>query len=317
MIIRFGYVAMALNILDGSPNKTITHTNLMKLHEQKDRLARLRRITKTNLECLLRVLKYNAFSNIHVFRITSKLIPLATHPVTADWDYIGEFKDELTNIGKYIHQNNMRVSAHPDHFTLLNTPNETVFQTSVATLTYHAKLFQTMGLDDSAKLVLHIGGLYGDKPSALKRFHMNFEKLPDSIKNRIIIENDDKVFTAEDALQMSTLINAPVVFDVHHHNCCNTGESLEALWPRLIKTWRGSTPKVHFSSPRSEKSFRAHADFIEAQEFYAFVQQVKIFNCDFDVMIEAKQKDIALFKLMTDLKDIFKIRIIDDATIEI
>lgn len=317
MLIRFGYVAMALNIIDGSPNKTITHTNLIKLSTEADRYEKLRKLIKANLACLLRVLKYNKFHNIHVFRITSKLIPLATHPITTHWDYFEEFKEQLDKLGEYIRQNQIRVSAHPDHFTLLNSPDEAVVNSSIHTLSYHTKLFEMMGLDNSAKLVLHIGGAYKDKDLAMRRFISNYNQLPSAIKNRIILENDDKIFTAKDTLHLCNITKSPMVIDVHHHDCHNNGEYLQSLWPDILKTWNGTQPKIHFSSPKSSKNLRAHADFIDPQSFYSFLEQVKQFNCDFDVMIEAKQKDKALFQLISDLKNQFNIHTIDDTTIEL
>ncbi len=317
MLIRFGYVAMALNILDGSPNKTITHTNLLKISTEADRLKKLRKLTKTNLDCLLRVLKYNKFHHIHVFRITSKLIPLATHPIIAHWDYLEEFKEQLIELGAYIQQNKLRVSAHPDHFTLLNSPDETVVNSSIHTLSYHAKLFEMMGLDNNTKLVLHIGGAYKDKTSAIQRFINHYNSLPVTIKDRIILENDDKVFTAKDTLQLCKIVKTPMVIDIHHHDCCNDGESIQNLWPDILKTWNGALPKIHFSSPKSDKKFRAHADFIDPEQFHSFLLRVKEFNRDFDVMIEAKQKDKALFQLVADLKKQFKTNTIDDTTIEL
>jgi len=317
MLIRLGYVAMALNLLDGSPNKTITHTNLIKITTDADRFEKLRKLTKTNLACLLRVLKYNKFHNIHVFRITSKLIPLATHPITAHWDYFDEFKEELVELGEYICQNKIRVSAHPDHFTLLNSPDEAVVNSSIHTLSYHTKLFEMMDLDNSAKLVLHIGGAYKDKDLAMQRFISNYNQLPSEIKNRIILENDDKIFTAKDTLQLCKIVKTPMVIDIHHHDCCNDGESLQSLWPDILETWGDTLPKVHFSSPKSDKAHRAHADFIDPKQFYSFLEQVKKFNCAFDIMIEAKQKDKALFQLTDNLKNQFKINMIDDTTIKL
>lgn len=317
MLVRLGYVAMALNIMDGSPNKTVTYRNLIKLPNQTDRFEKLRKITKANLDCLLRVLKYNTFNQVHVFRITSKLIPLATHPVTADWDYIGEFKKEFRQIGAYIRQNKLRVSAHPDQFTLINSPHKHVVAASIDALSYHTKIFEAMELDETAKLVLHIGGAYNDKISAINRFIENYQHLPSAIKNRIVIENDDKIFTAADVLQTAEAIHSPMILDVHHHTCKNNGEMLEDLWPKILKTWKHTTPKIHFSSPRDDKNLRAHADFIDSVSFYSFLEQVKNFNCDFDVMIEAKQKDKALFQLIADLKSQFNFHTIDATTIEL
>ncbi len=131
MRIRFGYVAMALNIIEGSPNKTVTVTNLLKIAEPADRVNRLRRLARENLANQLRVLKYNAAHDIRVFRFTSKLIPLATHPEAAGWDYSGEFACELKEIGDYVRQHAMTVSAHPDHFTLLNSPERVMSDLTV------------------------------------------------------------------------------------------------------------------------------------------------------------------------------------------
>lgn len=317
MLIRFGYVAIALNILDGSPNKTITYSNLIKIAEPKDRLGRLRKLTAINLERLLRVLKYNKHNAIHVFRITSKLIPLATHPVVEDWDYLKEFQKNFTELGAFIQKNNMRISFHPDHFTLLNSPNDDIVNTSITTLQYHTNILNAMNLDSRSKLVLHVGGVYNDKISAIKRFAANYERLPSDIQSRIILENDDKNFTAKETLDLCNSLNIPMVIDIHHHTCCNNGESLSALWPKIMDTWQKNTPKIHFSSPKDVKNFRAHADFIDSQEFYSFINQIKHYNLDFDVMLEAKQKDQALHQLMKDLQEKYSIKAIDATTIEI
>lgn len=317
MRIRFGYVAMALNIIEGSPNKTVTYTALMKTPRQEDRLEKLRKLTAINLERCFRVLKYNRFHHIHVFRFTSKLIPLATHPITAGWNYIAEFEENFREIGAYVREHNMRVSFHPDHFTLLNSPNEEVVQTSIDTLLYHVNLLEAMGLGDDAKLILHIGGTYKNKDAAKARFIANFKLLAPNIKRRIILENDDKSFTANDTLDVCGALGVPMVMDVHHHDCCNEGERMEDLWPRVLDSWRDQLPKIHFSSPKPGNNIRAHADFIDAGAFHAFLEKINADSADFDVMIEAKQKDQALFQLMKDLKERYHLRLLDDTTLEV
>lgn len=317
MVIRFGYVAIALEIPEGSPNKTVTATNLLKLSDSDDRISRLRRLTRTNIENQLRVLRYNRGHQIHVFRFTSKLVPLATHPISSGWDYFKEFSTELEELGAYIKENNMRVSAHPDHFSLLNSPKDEVIAASLTDLNYHAGLFDTMGLGDEAKLVLHVGGLYKDKEQALERFRRNFQALPDNIKNRIILENDDKSYTAKDVLNLCRELNIPMVLDVHHHECCNDGQDIRELLPGIFATWSDMPPKIHFSSPKDAKNIRAHADYIKAEDFIKFLDIAKeIGNADFDVMIEAKQKDRALHTLMKDLENVPGVKILEQAAIE-
>lgn len=320
MRIRFGYVAMALEIPEGSPNKTVTATNILKITEQEDRFNRLRRLVKANLENQLRVLRYNKGYKIDVYRFTSKLVPLATHKAAAGWNYLEEFNDMFKEIGDYVKDNKMRVSAHPDHFSLLNSPKDEIITASVKDLEYHAGLFDGMGLGEEAKLVLHVGGLYREKEQALGRFKKNFALLPKNIKSRLTLENDDKSYSAADVLALSKEIRIPMVLDVHHHDCHSNGESLADLLPEIFLTWNGQAlpPKIHISSPKDEKNRRAHADFVNAAEFVKFLRIAKqCLDNDFDVMIEAKQKDRALQALMKDLSNVAGIKIIEQAAIEI
>jgi UV DNA damage endonuclease len=193
---------MALDIPEGSPNKTTTVASLMKIAAPADRVNRLRRLTRENLAIQLRVLRYNAAHHIHVFRFTSRLVPLATHPVAADWRYLEEFSLELAEIGAYVQERDMRVSAHPDHFTLLNSPSAEVLAASLADLEYHAGLFAAMGLGSQAKLVVHVGGLYKEKQKAISRFKTNYLALNPAIRQRLVGENDDKTYTAGDVLEL-------------------------------------------------------------------------------------------------------------------
>jgi len=139
--------------------------------------------------------------------------------------------------------------------------------------------------------------------------------LPPAIKDRLIIENDDKSYTARDVLELCRSVAAPMVLDVHHHFCCNDGGDLAALWPDIAATWRGGIPKIHMSSPKDGTNIRAHADYIHADEFIAFLNLAKNQDKDFDVMLEAKQKDLAVYKLMNDLTVSGGVLAIDKASI--
>ncbi|MCX7771821.1 MAG: UV DNA damage repair endonuclease UvsE [Clostridia bacterium] len=300
MRFRLGYVAMTLNLEDCSPSGAVTYTTLSKIPDEKARLYKLRQVTKKNLENTLRILKYNKAMDIRVYRLTSKLVPLATHPSLQDWDYTADFQEEFKEIGRFILENRFRVSAHPDHFTLINATDPKILQDSIRDLDYHVRLFEAMGLEDySYKLVLHVGGLYKDKEASIERFKENFMKLPDRIRLRIILENDDKSFSAQDVYGICTELGIPMVLDVHHHKCVNHGEALEEVIPLAFETWdkQKLLPKVHFSSPKSPKDFRSHADDIDYEEFSLFLRATRKANRDFDVMLEAKNKDTALLKL--------------------
>jgi len=317
MRVRFGYVANALELTDCSPSKTVTATNLSKLEDTEARIIKLRKLSKENLENTLRILKYNTAHDIKIYRITSKLIPLATHSLSEGWDYVSDLREDFKAVGDFVKENNLRVSSHPDHFTLLNSPREDVFEASIRDLDYHEKIFVAMGLDDTAKIVMHVGGFYKDKDKSIERFIDNFKKLWDSIKSRIIIENDDKVYNAEDVLSICNLLNIPMVLDIHHDRCNKSSNDIGQYIESIFKTWEGTgiPPKIHVSSPREGKDIRHHADFIEKEDFLSFIYKAKEVDVDFDVMIEAKQKDLALHKLMSDLKDAEGIEIINGAEI--
>lgn len=307
MRFRLGYVAMTMSLENCSPSGTVTYAVYTKLKDDYAKSLRLDRVTKSNIENTLRILKYNNALNIEVYRLTSKLVPLATHCELKAWEYPAQFCNEFKALGDYIKDKHMRISAHPDHFTILNPIKQEVLEASIRDLDYHVKLYEAMGLDDYRyKLVLHVGGLYGDKKSSIERFKENFVKLPDRIRNRIILENDDKSFTAADVLQICRELSIPMVLDVHHHKCANNGEKLEELLPGIFETWSKEPfpPKLHFSSPKNQKDFRSHADYIDFGEFAEFINLAKRFNTDIDIMLEAKMKDKALFDLADKLKQV-------------
>jgi len=320
MRFRLGYVAMTLNLEDCSPSGTVTVSTLEKLGDEKARLYRLRKVASKNIANTMRILRYNKAYNIKVYRFTSKLIPLATHPMVRGWNYAEEFKKELKEIGDFVKENDIRVSAHPDHYTVINTNSPKVFNDSVLDLEYHVEIFKAMGLDDyKYKLVLHTGGLYKDKIASIERFKENFIKLPKSIANRIILENDDKSFTAADVLGICKDLKIPMVLDVHHHYCNNGGEQLDDMLEDIFETWQQEyfNPKVHFSTPKSEKDYRSHADDINAEEFMKFISSASYINQDIDVMLEAKNKDSALLKLSDELTGYGNVKRINEAEFEI
>lgn len=320
MIFRLGYVAMTLSIKDCSPSGTVTVTSFNKLPHEEARMYRLRKLTSGNLKNTMRILYFNHAYNIKVFRFTSKLVPLATHPLTEGWDYAKEFESEFKEIGDFVKQNDFRVSAHPDHFTLINSESDKVLEDSIKDLDYHVKVYEAMGLDDYRyKLVLHVGGLYKDKHAAIDRFKKNFIMLPDRIRKRIILENDDKSYTASDVLGICKDLKLPMVLDVHHHNCANNGERIQDLLPDIFMTWDGEyfKPKIHFSSPRDCKDFRSHADEIALNEFKEFLDIARGVGKDFDVMLEVKNKEMALLNLSEKLAKIEGIERINEGEFEI
>lgn len=319
MKINFGYVAMSKVLKDCSPSKTTTVKNLSRIDDIDVRIYKLRTLAKTNLQNTQRLFYHNNAHDIKVFRLTSKLIPLVTHPIAEDWDWMKDVESELKSLGDYARKHGFRISAHPDHFTLLNSPREDVLKASLRDLEYHCKIFTGMNLDSSAKLVIHVGGSYGSKEVAIDRFINNFTKLPLNLKKRIVLENDDKIFTTQDVLLICQKLMIPMVLDIHHHWCNNNDDDIMDSLQAVFSTWSDENipPKIHVSSPKNEKNFRYHADNIDPKYFLDFLYKAKMLDIDFDVMIEAKNKDIALFKLMDDLSRKQGIKLINKASIEI
>lgn len=313
MLVRFGYVAMSVTVANASPSRTMTYASFRKLEDRVAALRKAERIAEENLHNTLRLLKHNRAHDIQLYRFSSKLIPLATHPELNDWDPFPALQKGFQAIGQYVNEHHMRVSFHPDHFTVLSTPREDVLVKSVKDLEHHVRMLQAMGVDARAKNNIHVGGAYGNKEIAGERFVENFKALPEAIQKRMTLENDDKTFNAVETLQISERLGVPMVLDIHHQWVNNEGESLDELWPRILKTWltpygqadatseNPLPPKIHMSSPKSSSDIRGHANYVEVKPLLAFLRAIASYTERIDVMLEAKQKDGALFQLMKDL----------------
>ena len=316
MKIRFGYVANALGLWDASPSKTLTFTRYSALPKQ-ERLEKLKSITAQNLHHTKRILHYNIANEIELYRISSSLVPLATHPEVM-WDFLIPFKNEWEEIGNLIRQFNLRVSFHPNQFTLFTSEREEVTSNAVKNMEYHYKMFQAMDVLGTGLINIHIGGAYGDKDKTLDRFHENLKKLPEEIKKHMTLENDDKTYDILETLLTCEKENIPMVLDYHHH-MANKGENdLSHYLHRIFKTWDNfnTVPKVHISSPKSDLAYRSHADFVSLEFVLPFLKMAKELNQDFDIMIEAKQKNLAMQRLVEEIAAIRGIKRISGSSVE-
>lgn len=307
MKIRLGYVAIS-KALDITSSSTITYTN----YKNNNDINKLYEIINKNLDALAEILKYNIKNNLHFYRLTSKLIPLATHD-DVNYDYIKPFKNKFDYLSNLI--KNLRIDVHPDQFAVLNSPRENVLKNTFKILEYHYNILEALKIQDKV-IILHVGGCQFGKEKSITRFINNFNKLPEYIQKCIVIENDDKIFNITDCLYISNKLNIPVVLDYHHFICNNNGELIEDLIVDIFKTWKNKTPKIHFSSPKSnlKKEFRSHHDYINPDTFIEFLNKIKFINQDFDIMLEAKAKDDALFRLVRQLKCKTNYKFIDEST---
>jgi len=320
---------MSMQLENASPSRTMTLASFNKLADREAGLRRLTRIAEENLHNTLRLLKHCKYMDVKVYRLTSKLIPLATHEALEDWSPYEELAPRLAEVGTFAKEHGMRLSFHPDHFTVLSTPRAEVLRQSEKDLAHHVRLLELMGLDERAMCNVHVGGSYGDKQAAAERFLRNFAALDESIRNRLTLENDDKTFTAAETLAIAERAGVPMVLDIHHHAVINAGEKAEELWPRVKATWESRQwpgdaplpPKIHASSPKSESDPRGHADYVEPGPLLRFLVSIARTTPAVDVMIEAKRKDEALLKLMDDLRAIEAkggpVRVTDGASADI
>lgn len=299
MRVRLGYVALSKALEDVTTSSTITYTNYINKNYNTSKLLE---ITKNNLDSLYKIIKYNVKNNFHFYRLTSKLVPLATHD-KVDFDYITPFLDEYKKIGKLINDNNIRVDTHPDQYAVLNSMDSKIVKNTVEILEYHYKIMDALGIKDKI-IILHVGSSACGKKASITRFINNFNKLPDHIKKCIAVENDDKVYNIKDVLELCHKINVPMVLDYHHFICNNEKEDINDYLKEIIDTWCEKLPKMHFSSPKSKlkKEFRSHSNYINKECFIKFINILKKQDKDIDIMLEAKAKDDAISRLVRCLK---------------
>jgi UV DNA damage endonuclease len=262
---------------------------------------RLSQTVQNNLDCLYEILHFNVNHGILFFRITSDLIPFASHPIcTFPWQK--EFKERFRVIGQFIKDNHIRISMHPDQFILLNTPREEVFQRSVAELLYHAMILDLLGLDKTAKIQLHVGGVYHHKTQSKERFIKRYASLDSSIKRRLVIENDEKSYSLDDCLQIYKRTNIPILFDYFHHTLLNNQEPLNQILEDCQKTWQKNDgiPMVDYSSQKPHMTRGAHAEHLDQSDFRCFLDYSAPY--DFDLMLEIKDKERSAIKAIQILK---------------
>lgn len=312
MRIRLGYVSIS-NTINLSPSKTITYTNFQKNNDYKT----INNIIIINLKNLIEILKYNNSNNIHFYRLSSNIIPLATHK-DVYFDYYEKYINYYNKISRIINDKDMRVDIHANNFCILNSINEKVVEYTIKNLEYYYNLFQYMNINNGI-VIMHIGSTALGHEQSINRFINNYLKLPNYLKKIIAIENDDKSFNIKDIVYISKKLNVPIVLDYHHHLCNGKEYNIEDYMQDIINSWKNKNCniKMHFSSPYNKKNYRKHNDYINAYEFRDFCELLKKYNKDIDIMLEAKEKDRSIFKLIRELKYITNYKFIDETSFEL
>jgi UV DNA damage endonuclease len=248
-----------------------------------------------NVADLERIIDWNEQNGIKMYRMSSDMFPWATEYEFTELKDWNEIQKILQRCGAKATMYKQRLSFHPGPFNVLVSPKENVVLNTIKDLEVHGRIMDAMELSKTPynKINIHCNGVYGDKIAAMNRFCDNFKLLSNSVKSRLTVENDDKasMYSVKDLMYIHNAIKIPIVFDYHHHTF-NTGDMNEETALELAcSTWpKGITPAVHYSESRIGSKPQAHSDFIERiPETYGNIV---------DIMVEAKQKDLAIIKFI-------------------
>ncbi len=277
---------------------------------------------RVSLGYLREIFAYLKLRGINMYRLSSDVAPYLTHPGMPQFrKQISECADELRDLGEMARAQDLRLSFHPSQYIILNSENEKLTAQSIHDIDSQAEILDRMEQGPEAVVVIHVGGVYGDRAAARERWARTYEKLPERARRRLVLENDDTSFSASDVLEIHRLTGVPLIFDHQHFWCLNPDRlDLRDTVKKFLKTWPdGVRPKLHFSSPRTEMReikrknrktkkretvllpplLTGHADYNNPFEFAAMMRELS--GLEFDVMLEAKAKDLALLRLRRDL----------------
>jgi len=259
---------------------------------------RLKQAITHNLKETERTIQHCISEGIKLFRLSSDLVPFASHEIMKDIDYMSWMQSDLKRIGGIAKNNNMILSMHPSQMCVLSSNKDEVVNNSIKDLMYHYDILNAMGLSEF-NIIIHVGGVYGNKQEAMQRFVNVFKSLPVDLRNHILLENDDKSYTISDIMEIHKENGVRVVLDLHHMYCNNDGTELD-LEAIFATCGAGKVPKIHLSSPKSVEAFRSHSEIIDFDYCKDFFEKYK--GLEFNVMIEAKDKDLAVEKFIEDYR---------------
>ena len=257
-----------------------------------------------NLACLRRMLEWNVAQGLLFFRMGSGIVPFGSHKVnTFGWQAL--FAADFRSLGDYIKANDLRISFHPDQFVVLNSPSPDIVRRSIAELVYQGSMLDLMGLDGTAKLQIHVGGLYGDRELAISRFAAVHATLPPAVKARVVVENDDRLFSLRDCLHLHQLTGVPILFDNFHHECLNHGEPMAEALRLAATTWHPTAdgvPMMDYSSQALGERKGKHTNDLVDDSFRHFL--ANLHGLDMDLMLEIKNKEASALRAVAILREL-------------
>jgi len=289
---KIGYACINTTLGSQKPKITTNRGMIRKTFDEKG-LSYVSELALQNIRDLIEVIKWNNNNDIKFYRMSSDMFPWMSEYDFSDLPDYNKIKTLLSGVGTLVEKYNQRITFHPGPFNVLCSPNEGVVKRTIVELNKHSQIMDLMGLSTTPynKINIHVGGVYGDKQSALQRWVDSFHLLDENTKSRLTIENDDKesAYTVRDLMFIHQQTGIPIVFDYHHHTCHSDGMTHEEALRMAVSTWpKNITPIVHVSEPRDDKNFRAHHDYV--------VNQVNTYDINVDIMMEAKAKELAVIE---------------------
>lgn len=267
---------------------------------------------------LRKVLAYLEKTGIRMYRISSDFVPYATHPDLPQFHgQIERHAEAVAEVGRTAGEAGVRLSLHPSQYVVLNAQDESIVTKTIADLAVQAELLDALGQNDEAVVVLHVGGAYDDREQSRERFVRNFDRLPEHARRRLVIENDEMIYSIRDCRWIHERTGLRIIFDHQHHRLNSDGFGPTEAARLALDSWPADqTPKMHFSSAKLDTRemkkgkktvskpplLRQHADYIDPWTFADFLATLS--DRRFDVMLEAKAKDLALIKLERDLESL-------------
>ncbi|KAL0142328.1 UV-endonuclease UvdE-domain-containing protein [Mucor lusitanicus] len=302
---RLGYACMNTILRKQKPSVFSARTCRLATVAEKG-IEVVKEIALQNVADMKTMIQWNEgkYHNIRFMRLSSDMFPFASHEKIG---YEIDFAEkELKEAGDLANKYKHRLTMHPGQYNQLVSLNPKVVANTARELYYHAHMLDLMGMDQDSVMIIHMGGVYGDREAALARFEQEYQKLPDTVKRRLVLENDELGYSVSDLLPICQKLQVPLVLDWHHHHI-NPGNvtDLLSLLPAINKTWtdKGIRPKQHYSESRNgavtQMERRAHSDR---------VQNLPPTTDDVDLMIEAKDKEQAVFHLYR----LFDLETVDD-----
>ena len=296
---NMGYACINMHLSKLKP-KITTNRSMIKRTFLERGIEYASELSLQNCQDLIKIIQWNHDNGFMCFRLSSEVFPWASEYNISDLPDYDEIKSTLAEAGRLATEYGIRITTHPGPFNVLTSPRPHVVDNCIKDLSIHGEVFDLMNLSRTPynKINIHIGGAYGDKESAMKRFCTNFHRLPESVKSRLTVENDDKasMYSVVDLYEgVYKVIGIPIVFDYHHHQFCTGGLSEEDALEVSISTWPTDiVPVVHYSESRSREYEdpkirpQAHSDYI--------IDYIETYGNEIDIMVEAKAKEMAVIK---------------------